>query len=198
MILDDVMPAPEHSVVAHAVIEADADATWRAVHEANLFADRRVRWLIELRDLPSFVWERIRGRTAELAPPSITFDDILQLEGWVLLGEEPQRELVAGSIGRFWERGYGWTDVPASEFAEFDEPGFAKTVAGISIRPYGDQRTLLTYESRTATTSADAARQFGRYWFVLRPFVGVVMRRAVAAIQGEAERRAAPTLSTRS
>ena len=27
-----------------------------------------------------------------------------------------------------------------------------------------------------------------RYWFVLRPFVGVVMRRAVAAIRREAER----------
>jgi len=188
MILDEVMPNSEHSVVAHAVVEADAATTWRAVHEANLFTDRTVRWLIALRDLPSFAWDRIRGRPAELVPPSITFDDILQLEGWTLLGEEPRRELVAGSIGRFWERGYGWTDVAAEEFAGFSEPGFAKTVAGISIRSYGDQRTLVSYESRTSTTSADAARQFGRYWFVLRPFVGLVMRRAVAAIRVEAER----------
>lgn len=191
MILDQVMPHPDHAVVAHAVVEADAATTWRAVHEANLFADRAVRWLFALRDLPSFLWERARGRSAELVPPSITFDDIAQLEGWMLLGEEPRRELVAGSIGRFWQRDYGSIDVAPSEFAGFDEPGFAKTAAGISIRSYGDRRTLLSYESRTSTTSADAARQFGRYWFVLRPFVGLVMRRAVAAIRVEAERASA-------
>lgn len=187
MILDDVMPEPEHAVVAHTLVNADAAATWRAIHEANLFADRSVRWLVALRDLPTFAWNWVRRRPAELVPPSITFDDIVQLEGWMLLGEEPERELVAGSIGRFWQRDYGWIDVAPSEFAAFDEPGFAKTVAGLSLRPYGARRTLISYESRTSTTSDDAARRFRRYWFVLQPFVSLVMRRALAAIRAEAE-----------
>lgn len=191
MILDDVMPQAERSVAAHTLVDADLATTWRAIREANLIADRSVRWLFALRDLPTFAWNRARGRAAEVVPPSIRFDDIVKLEGWMLLGEEPEHEVVAGSIGKFWRRDYGWVDVTPDGFAAFDEPGFAKTVAGLSLRPYAAARTLLTYESRTTTTSDEARRQFGRYWFVLRPFVGLVMRRAVAAIRAEAERASA-------
>ncbi len=192
MILDDVMPHPEHALVAHTVVEANIEATWRAVREANLLADRSVRWLFAARDLPNLAWNRLRGRPTAFVPPSITVGEIAQLEGWTILGEEPEREFVFGSVGKFWQRDFGWADVPPEDFAAFDEPGFAKTTAGLSLRPYGSGRTLLSYESRTATTSDDARRRFGRYWFVLRPFIGLVMRRALTAIRRHAERTTAP------
>lgn len=187
MLLDEVMPEAEHAVVVRTVVDADAATTWRAVHEANLVGDRAVRWLVGARDLPSYAWNQLWRRPAKLVPPSITFDDIVELDEWMLLGEVREREVVLGSIGRFWQRDYGWSAVEPEGFAAFSAPGFAKTVAGISLQPYGDRQTQVTYESRTSTTSADAERKFRRYWFVLRPFVGLVMRRALAAIRSEAE-----------
>lgn len=184
MILDGVLPQPEFAYVTHAVIDADPDATWRAMLEANLLGGRATRALFALRELPSTLRRRERTRT----PPRVTFGGFGDVEGWVRLGEEPGRELVLGSIGRFWRRDYGWREVAAADFAAFDEPGYAKTVIGISLRPYG-ARTLLSYESRTSTTSAAAHRRFRPYWLLLRPGIGIVMRRAVAAIRTEAERQ---------
>lgn len=191
MILDEVMPTPERVVAVHTVVKADLATTWRAVHEANLLADRSVRWLFALRDLPTLGWSRLRGRRRDFVPPSITVGDITDLEGWMLLGKDEEHELAFGSVGKFWQRDYGWVEVAPEAFAAFDEPGFAKTVAGISLRPYGNLQTLLSYESRTSATSEDARQKFGRYWFVLRPFIRLVMRRAVAAIAREAEQPAA-------
>ena len=97
------------------------------------------------------------------------------------------------AVGRFWERDYGGIEVAANEFVGFAEPGYAKTVAGLSISPYGQNRSVLTYESRTAPTSADAARRLRLYWGVLRPFIVVVMKAAVRAMRAEAERERPPS-----
>lgn len=183
MILDRVLPDAEFAYATHAVVDAGPDATWQAVLNANLLDGRLTRALFALRELPSTLLRR--ERPAPL--PRVTFGGFGDVEGWVRLGEEPGRELVLGAIGRFWQRGYGWREVAPEDFVAFDEPGYAKTVAGISLRPYG-ARTLLSYESRTVTTSAGARCRFRPYWLLLRPGIGVVMRSAVAAIRAEAER----------
>jgi hypothetical protein len=51
-------------------------------------------------------------------------------------------------------------------------------------------RTLLTNECRTATTDPVSRRRFARYWWVIRPFVGHIMRTTVAEIGADAVRRA--------
>ena len=189
MILDEVMPAPEFSVRVRATVRADLETTWAALPEANLFAYRWVRMLFGLRDAPTRLWYRIRGREVDPAPRSITLRDIAELPGWGVLGEAAPREIVLGSVGQFWRSDYGWRDVAASEFAGFSEPGFAKTVAALRLDPLADGRTLVTYESQTATTSRNARWRFRLYWLLLKPGAWLVMGRALAAIRAEAEAR---------
>jgi hypothetical protein len=190
MLLDQFMPAPQYSVRVRAAVRADIDTTWAAVHEANLFADRWVRALFGLRDGPTRLWHRLRGRPDQQVPRSITFDDIAQLPSWMVLGENPPHEAILGSVGRFWQHDYGWREVPPEEFAAFNEPGYAKTLAAMRLQRLIDGRTLVTYDSRTSTTSDDARRRFRLYWLVLRFGIWLVMKRALAAIQSEAESRA--------
>ena len=51
-----------------------------------------------------------------------------------------------------------------SEFREFDEPGFAKTVSALSARQLTANCTRLSDLMRTATTDEHARRWLRRYW----------------------------------
>ena len=55
--------------------------------------------------------------------------------------------------------------------------------ARLPLRPYGDHRTLLTYEARTQATDDAARNAFLRYWRVVTPGVGIVMRAALALMR---------------
>jgi hypothetical protein len=54
--------------------------------------------------------------------------------------------------------------VSAEEFRDFSEPGYAKTIYSLSVRPLDGRRTLLSGVMRTATTDGQARRWFRRYW----------------------------------
>ncbi len=185
MLIDDVLPDFTYSLAVHRIVEADPASTFDAISRADLGRDSVIRLLIAARELPNRFAGRRRGDRP--TPTWFTFDDIRSGSEWVELGEIPGRERVAGSIGQFWKGDYGWAEVSAANFARFDQPGYAKTVAGLSVRPYGEGRTLLTMESRTAVTDETARRRFGRYWGVLRPFVRLLMNRALQAVQEAAE-----------
>lgn len=52
----------------------------------------------------------------------------------------------------------------ADRFRDLGEPGHAKTVYALSVRPRADGRGLLSGLMRTATTGEHARRWFRRYW----------------------------------
>jgi hypothetical protein len=47
----------------------------------------------------------------------------------------------------------------------------------------------MSYEVRTASADPDSARRFARYWRVIQPFVGHIMRAALAAVRSDTQRR---------
>lgn len=166
LLIDRLLPRFDVRLIEHAVVEADFDETWRAVRELDL----------------SRAHSRARGRRP--------FDGETELPGWVRLGETPGREVVIGAIGRFWWPGVAWHDVRGmtpTAFATFDEPDLARVAAGISVRPYGSSRTLVTYEARTAATDPVSAHRFARHWWLVRPFARSAMRATLAAIREAAE-----------
>ena len=91
-------------------------------------------------------------------------------------------------IGRFWGGETAWKEIDASAFTPFDSPGYAKIACILSLRPYGEPRTLLSYEARTLATDDSARRAFLRYWRLVSPGVGIVMRSALALIAREVRR----------
>ena len=84
--------------------------------------------------------------------------------GWVLLAERPGEEIVLGLVGKFWRPVIEFADVARADFAAFAEPGYAKTIYDLRVRPLDDGRTLLSGLMRTATTDERARRWFRRYW----------------------------------
>jgi len=66
-------------------------------------------------------------------------------------------------VGRFWRPVIEYADVTAEGFASFSEPGFAKTIYNLAVRPL-ESGSLLSGLMRTSTTDEHAREWFRRYW----------------------------------
>jgi len=188
MVIDWFLPKYDVNYVCEASVDAPPEETYAAIRETNL-KDPVIDFLFTLRELPLRIARRWRGEPPTPAAPKVTFADVTEGPGWVSLADEPGVEFVVGSVGRFWRKDYGGRKVTPDEFVPFAEPGYAKLALSLAVRPAGGG-TILRYEARTATTDEAARRAFCRYWRLIGPGVGLVMRRALHRIKAEAERRA--------
>ncbi|WP_232819739.1 hypothetical protein [Haloprofundus halophilus] len=188
MLIDRYLPEYDVTAVRHTVVNADPETTYEAMLAADLMdLGPTVRALGQLRDVPRLLLER-NGAAPEQPPPKqLRFADVPETAEWTLLDEAPGEEFVFGAVGKFWRPEIEWLQVDAEEFAEFDEPGNAKLAISLSVRPYGERRTLLSYEARTVTTSERARRNFRLYWRVIGPFAGYLMSQALERIEADAE-----------
>ena len=172
MLIDDFLPEYDVSDAVATVVEADLATTWNALMEVDLIDVGRKRPLVgvlgAIRILPDIVSHMLHGEPPQRPPEHLRLRDTTQLPldegGWVLLGEHPRDEIALGLVGKFWRPVIEFAKVPADRFREFAEPGFAKTIYSLSVRPLGPHRTLLSGTMRTATTDSQARRWFRRYW----------------------------------
>jgi hypothetical protein len=179
MIIDEYLPRYDVVLAEHLVVDADPVTTWHAARELDFMTVHRplLDTAMWARGLPA----RLRGRTQpEIPRLRIAAGD--SLPGWLSLGEREGQETALGAVGKFWQGTIEWRDVPLADFAGFAEPGYGKIACNFSVRPYGPNRSLLTYECRTATTDESSRRKFGRYWLVIRPFVRHIMRATLRTI----------------
>lgn len=183
LIIETAMPRYDAVISEHIVVDTDPATAYRAVRDLDLLTVRSpvmdaAMWL---RGVPG----RVTGRAAP-APPRLVIGDGVGLPGWLTLGEDPGREVAFGAVGRFWKPVIEWRDVSAAEYATFDEPGWGKIAANLSVRPYG-AATLVSYECRTVTTDAVSRGRFLRYWWLIRPVVGHIMRATLRTVKAGAE-----------
>jgi hypothetical protein len=195
LLLDRYLPVFDFTRVEHVLVDADGVATWNALMALDLLEVHTP--LLDAAFWARGVPERLAvaiGRTPEPAPlpPAVRLsDDRPGLPGWLGLGTLPGREVAFGAVGRFWQPTIAWQDVDSPEaFAAWDDPAWGRIAASFSLRPYG-RRTLLTYEARTAVPDPGARRRFARYWLLVRPFVGHIMRATLGTVREEAERAGA-------
>ncbi|CAN5214088.1 hypothetical protein BH11ACT7_BH11ACT7_42130 [soil metagenome] len=181
MIIDAMMPRYDVVLTQHCVVAADPHRTLQAACDLDLLTVRTPILLTAmwLRGLPA----RLAGK-ASPPPGSLVIADG-GLPGWLVFGRDEQ-EMAFGAVGVFWRPVIEWRDVSAAEFAGFAEPGWGQIAANFSVLPYGE-RSLLTYECRTATTDPLSRRRFLRYWWLVRPFVAHIMRATLATIKADAE-----------
>jgi hypothetical protein len=150
-----------------------------------------------LRMLPEVVGHLLHGERPAKPPESMRLRDLPSIPmyegGWILLGERPGEEIALGLVGKFWRPVIEFARIgSATEFRDFDEPGFAKTVYDLSARELASNRTLLSGLMRTATTDEHARRWFRRYWSFgvgsgAHILVGSVLESARRAAEGDAE-----------
>ena len=172
MLVDDLLPEYDVSDAVATVVDADLATTWDTLMEVDLIDVGRKRPLVGIlgatRILPDIVGHMLHGEPPQRPPEHLRLRDITQLSldkgGWVLLGERFRDEIALGLVGKFWRPVIEFAKVPADRFREFAEPGFAKTIYALSVRPVGPHRTVLSGTMRTATTDAQARRWFRRYW----------------------------------
>lgn len=183
MLIESAMPQFDVVIAEHIVVRADPATTFTAAKSLDFLTVRTplLTASMWIRGLP----ERWRGDPAP-RPSRLVLTDNPGLPGWTLLGERPGREIVFGAVGKFWQPTIEWRDVPQTEFTEFAEQGWGKIAANFSVTEYG-QNTLLSYECRTVTTDPESRRRFRRYWWLIRPFVGHIMRATSAKIKADAE-----------
>ena len=183
LLIDRHLPSYDETIHRHAVVEAPVEETYAAVLSADFTETGPVvRALNELRALPIRVAAALGGEVQPRTTDPLRLGDLPERGIWVRLDESPGEEFVFGAIGAVWQPDIEWVETGADSFRSFDRPGYAKIAAGISVRPYGSGRTLLTYEARTATTDPDSRRRFRRYWRLVGPFAGYLMARALDRI----------------
>ncbi len=200
MLIDRYLPHFDVTVIEHTVIDADVATSWAALTDFDLMtiSTPLLQAATFVRDIPTKVgaWSG-RSRPPAAEPPELKLGGGGPgLEGWLGLGQIAEHEVAFAAVGRFWQPDITWYDVSEmtpEQFAAFEEPDWGRIAANFSLRPYGESRTLASYEARTATADGDSARKFARYWLLVRPFVGHIMRAALAGLQRDAERLAVAT-----
>ncbi|AQT82655.1 hypothetical protein B1R94_08350 [Mycolicibacterium litorale] len=184
MVIDAVLPSYDVVIIEHIVVHADPATTYSAARGLDLLRVHSplldaAMWV---RQLPSYLTGRAAPRLSRLV-----IGDGVGIPGWLVLGERPGAEIAFGAVGRFWQPVIEWRSVEAGAFPGFDEPGWGKIAANFSVLPYGPDRTLLSYECRTATTDPASRRSFARYWWLIRPFVAHILRATLRQIKADAE-----------
>jgi hypothetical protein len=195
MLIDRLMPEFDATRIEHRVVAGRVpDAFAAAVGVDFVDAVRQssaLRGLMALRAQTERIASVVRksGPAVKASgPEALRLGELPEQGEWVRLGADPPNEIVFGVVGRFWSGETVWERIDASEFGTFARPGYAKIAANFSFRPYGQGRTLVSYEARTRATDAAARRGFWRYWRVASPFVGRVMRAQLAVVERETAR----------
>lgn len=181
MLIDRFLP--EYDEIEHheTAVDAPPERTYEAVKEIDLARSPVVLALLAARGIPHLFTGAVKPKLR------LRLDDILA-SGFVVLAEEPGRELVLGIVGKFWRPSSGVRRIEPEEFTGFDEPGYSKGAWNFVVtdRP-GGASTLVT-ETRVASTDADARRNFGWYWRLVGPFSALIRRIVLGQIKREAER----------
>jgi hypothetical protein len=164
---------PHYNV--QALYGIDIHAPLPRVYAAARSLDLRGSWIIRL-------LFRLRG----LPEANLTLEGMVQW-GFILLADEPEREIVHGLIGRFWVRSPQILTVPAEAFANFKRPGLAKAVMNLAFFS-GEKGTVrLTTETRVSCPDESSRRSFRRYWRLIGPFSGLIRKEWLRLIRKQAE-----------
>jgi hypothetical protein len=173
---------PDYDVVEHHAVDvaSPVDEAYRAVKELDLARSPVVLALLFARGLPTIFTGAVKPKRR------LGLDEIVD-SGFVVLGEEPDRELVLGIVGKFWRPTSAVHRIEPGEFAGFDAPGFAKAAWNfvVSARHAGGAR--VETETRVACTDDDARSRFSRYWWLIGPFSALIRRIMLGDIKRSAE-----------
>jgi hypothetical protein len=188
VLLDKFVPEYDFGEVHSTRLSAPPKRALEEIKLVNLGEISLVRLLFAIRSIPARVGVKW-GLPSEKAES--LYEQMLDF-GFVLLAEEPGRELVFGGLVQMFKASGGLKPVfrDADEFVAFGEPGYAKVAMNFSVGRV-DGSTELCTETRVLATDAASRRRFGRYWWLIRPGSALVRRSWL----GAAKRRAEPATS---
>jgi hypothetical protein len=184
VLLEELIPENDFGEVHSARLWAPPEGALSAIKQVTPGEMPLVRLLFAVRSIPAYVVGK-RGLPTDRTEP--LYEQMLDF-GFVLLAEEPGREVVFGGIGQMFEVSGGLRPVfgDADEFVAFQEPGYAKVAMNFSVEAWADGTKART-ETRVLATDAASHRRFGRYWRLIRPGSASIRRSWLAAAKRRAE-----------
>jgi len=197
--LDSMVPAWQFGEHHEIRVHADPARVERAIRAVTAREIRLFRLLTWIRN------PRLPGRRGPenilAAPADRPILDVALKGGFMVLAEEPQRELVFGTLvlvpaeirrlprEELMRRRAAFT--PAA-FAALDRPGFAKAAMSFRLDDEGGGFTRVTTETRVFATDDHARRRFAAYWRTIYPGSALIRRMWLRAIRARAEGPATP------
>jgi hypothetical protein len=182
-LLDRFMPTYEIVERHQTYIAAPAAVTLAVAADMDLQQSRVIRAIFRGRELLLGSKPEDRHR-----PKGIVA--LTKALGWVVLAENPGREIVMGAVTQPWEPDVVFRSVPPEAFASFQDPGYVKIVWTLRADPVGDHQSIFRTETRAVATDPVARLRFRRYWSFLSPGIKLIRSATLRPLRAEAERRA--------
>ena len=134
MLIEAAVPTFDAMIAEHVVVAADPSTTFQAARALDLLTVRTPLLVASMwmRGLP----ERLSGK-ASPPPPRFVMSEQIALPGWSALGEQPNREIAFGAVGKFWRPVIEWRDIAPADFGGFGEPGWGRSPRTSRWRPTG-------------------------------------------------------------
>ena len=107
--------------------------------------------------------------------------------GFVLLAEDPGREVVVGVVMGQPMPEWALPRRSPQHFKQFDAPNSAKITMNFRVEPAGDGACQVLTETRVYASDPWARRVFAGYWRVIYPGSALIRRMWLRAIQRRAE-----------
>jgi hypothetical protein len=163
MRIDDFVSTWQFGEVHEIRVHASPEQVYRALRAVTADEIRFFRILTWIRQ-PRFPWSTAR-ESILAAPARQPILDVATRSGFLLLADEPPREIVVGAVVCC---GAGHNLDP-QEFARLDRPGYAKAGMNFLATAEGDGWTRLRTETRVYATDNSARRRFALYWRAIYP-----------------------------
>lgn len=165
------LPVFDFNEVHRIKVNADEGEIFKAIQELDLNRSPLIRMLFRLRGLPA---SSISG-----------FENLVNM-GFTILEMIPDREGIAGLVGQFWKPSGNIQVLDAKEFTAFQEEGFLKATWNFRILKE-DNINVVETETRILCLGASARRRFRPYWFVIKPFSGIIRKEMLKILRDHAE-----------
>jgi hypothetical protein len=199
-LISRVMPRAQSSTAGHAIDQFAPTFHFRERHETTVSAapDRiyqaiRTVSADEIALFQTFTWVRRFGQSGPEsilnAPGQQPILDVATRTGFLLLQDQPSREVVFGALvvappgSRRFRSTFG-----ADEFKHLELPGFAKAAMNFRIEDAGGGASKLITETRVFATDRAALQRFTPYWRAIFPGSAILRKTWLRAIKARAER----------
>jgi hypothetical protein len=186
MLIDDYLSSYDVAAKYGADVRAPADHVYKAVRGMDLSGSSVIRLLFRLREFPAI----FKSRKSQSAL-GLTLDNLLR-SGFILLGEDPPREILLGVVGQFWTSSGCIQKLDANGFRTFDEKGYAKAAWNFSVSERGPGVCALATETRVRCLDEGSLRRFRLYWTLVGPFSGVIRKETLRVVRRQAEASCRP------
>jgi hypothetical protein len=125
---------------------------------------------------------KLRGMTTRM-----TMKEGLLRQRFIMLAQIENEEILLGLAGQFWKPDGNLQKLTPDGFVTFQARGFLKATWGFTLTKLTGNKTTVGTETRIQCLDEVAYRKFRRYWFVIRPFSGLIRKEILRSIRKKAE-----------